>query len=120
MQLKAERDPLLDGLQTAARAVLLSRRGSLADQVIRLDRPDRIVPAEPAPPPAPVPSTTGPAEPRPELEFFNGLGGFGDDGREYVVALGPGQATPAPWLNVIANPSFGFQVSESVAGYTWS
>ena len=107
-------------LQAAARAVLLSRRGSLADQVIRLDRPDRIVPTEPAPPPAPVPATTGPAEPRPELEFFNGLGGFGDDGREYVVALGPGQATPAPWLNVIANPSFGFQVSESGAGYTWS
>jgi cellobiose phosphorylase len=25
-----------------------------------------------------------------------------------------------PWINVIANPSFGFQVSESGAGYTWS
>ena len=34
--------------------------------------------------------------------------------------LGPGQSTPAPWLNVIANESFGFQVSESGAGYTWS
>jgi len=31
-------------LQTAARAVLLSRRGSLADQVIRLERPERIAP----------------------------------------------------------------------------
>ena len=43
-----------------------------------------------------------------------------DDGREYVTTLGEGQWTPAPWINVIANPSFGFQVSESGAGYTWS
>ena len=56
----------------------------------------------------------------PELEFFNGLGGFGEDGREYVTVLGPGQSTPAPWLNVIANQSFGFQVSESGCGYTWA
>jgi cyclic beta-1,2-glucan synthetase len=58
--------------------------------------------------------------PRPELEFFNGLGGFAADGREYVTILGEGQWTPAPWINVIANPSFGFQVSESGSGYTWS
>ncbi len=25
-----------------------------------------------------------------------------------------------PWINVIANPTFGFQVSESGSGYTWS
>ncbi|MGH7267967.1 MAG: GH36-type glycosyl hydrolase domain-containing protein, partial [Candidatus Rokuibacteriota bacterium] len=57
---------------------------------------------------------------RPEFEFFNGLGGFVDDGREYVTLLGEGQWTPAPWINVVANPGFGFQVSESGAGYTWS
>ena len=28
--------------------------------------------------------------------------------------------TPMPWLNVIANPGFGFQVSVEGAGYTWS
>jgi cyclic beta-1,2-glucan synthetase len=37
-----------------------------------------------------------------------------------VTILGEGQWTPAPWINVIANPSFGFQVSESGGGYTWS
>ena len=105
-------------LQTAARAVLLSRRGTLADQVIRLERTEAI-PARPAPPTVKPPRNV-PSEPRPELEFFNGLGGFADGGREYVTTLGPGQSTPAPWLNVIANPSFGFQVSESGAGYTWS
>ena len=54
------------------------------------------------------------------LEFFNGLGGFAEDGREYVTILGPGQSTPAPWINVIANPGFGFQVSTEGGGYTWS
>ncbi|MGD0121641.1 MAG: glucoamylase family protein [Candidatus Limnocylindrales bacterium] len=106
-------------LQSAARAVLLSRRGSLADQVIRLERPaDRI-----AAPAAPLVSRQTGREPpaqRPELEFSNGLGGFAQHGREYVTILGPGQSTPAPWLNVIANASFGFQVSESGSGYTWS
>jgi cyclic beta-1,2-glucan synthetase len=97
-QLSAEDRTLL---QTAARAVLLSRRGSLADQVIRLERPERIAP--PAAPPGSRQTKSEVAAPRPELEFFNGLGGFADGGREYVVILGPGQSTPAPWLNVIAN-----------------
>ncbi|MGZ6271219.1 MAG: glucoamylase family protein, partial [Candidatus Limnocylindrales bacterium] len=105
-------------IQTAARAVVLSRRGSLADQVIRLERPKRIAP--PLAPAGTSPTRSEPVASRPELEFFNGLGGFADNGREYVAILGPGQATPAPWLNVIANPSFGFQVSESGSGYTWS
>jgi cyclic beta-1,2-glucan synthetase len=56
----------------------------------------------------------------PELEFFNGLGGFAAGGKEYVTILGPGQATPAPWINVIANPSFGFQTATEGSGYTWS
>ena len=105
-------------LQAAARAVLLSRRGSLADQVIRLERPRRI-PQAAAQPGRPV-FKSEVAPQRPELEFFNGIGGFDDGGREYVTILGPGQATPAPWLNVIANAAFGFQVSESGSGYTWS
>ena len=115
-QLSAEDRTLL---QAAARAVLLSRRGSLSDQVIRLERrADRIAP--PLVPPGPRPPRSVAAAPRPELEFFNGIGGFADRGREYVAVLGPGQSTPAPWLNVIANEAFGFQVSESGSGYTLS
>ena len=38
------------------------------------------------------------------------------DGREYVTVLGPGQSTPAPWINVVANPSFGFQVGTEGGG----
>jgi cyclic beta-1,2-glucan glucanotransferase len=58
--------------------------------------------------------------PRLEIEFFNSLGGFTEGGREYVTILGEGQWTPAPWINVIANPSFGFQISVEGGGYTWS
>ena len=54
-----------------------------------------------------------------EYVFFNGLGGFTVDGREYVVHLAPGQNTPAPWVNVIASPHIGTVVSESGGAYTW-
>jgi cyclic beta-1,2-glucan synthetase len=105
-------------LQTAARAVLLSRHGTLAEQVIRSQRSDTT--GRPAPrPPRPGKDAQVPVS-TPDLEFFNGLGGFAEQGREYVIALAEGLRTPAPWINVISNPSFGFLVSESGSGYTWS
>jgi cyclic beta-1,2-glucan synthetase len=110
--------PARDALQTAARCVLLSRQGTLAEQLARVQRAGGPLPA-PVRPTRSEPSIDAPPL-RPELEFFNGLGGFADDGREYVMVLGEGQWTPAPWINVVANPVFGFQVSESGAGYTWS
>jgi len=54
-----------------------------------------------------------------ELPYFNSLGGFTPDGREYVIYLGPDTNTPAPWVNVIANPTFGMLISETGSGYTW-
>jgi len=56
----------------------------------------------------------------PALKNFNGLGGFEAGAREYVVVLNDGQWTPAPWINVIANPQFGFLVSADGSGSTWS
>ena len=106
-------------LQTVARVVLLDDAGTLREQAERRGRGDVLLPAlkplrrrsEPAPP----------AEiPRRDLTFFNGLGGFSRDGKEYVTLLGPSQTTPAPWVNVIANPRFGTVVSESGGAYTWS
>jgi len=58
--------------------------------------------------------------PRNDLIFFNGVGGFTPDGREYIITTSPKQVTPAPWVNVIANPDFGTVVSESGPSYTWS
>src|SRR5690606_7568091 len=58
------------------------------------------------------------------LRFFNGYGGFGEDGSEYVIRLEPDGAglrlPPAPWINVVANETFGFLASETGAGYTWA
>lgn len=56
---------------------------------------------------------------RNDLLFANGTGGFTQDGREYIVDLPPGHHTPAPWVNVIANPRFGTVVSERGSAYTW-
>ncbi|MDD5268849.1 MAG: glucoamylase family protein [Methylococcales bacterium] len=103
--------------QTVARAVLVSNRGTLAEQLMRRRRPSA---AFVAPKALPVPGTQAPRLAVPPLEFFNGLGGFSDDGREYVIVLDSGQRTPAPWVNVIANAGFGFMVSESGSGCTWS
>jgi cyclic beta-1,2-glucan glucanotransferase len=107
-------------LQSGARAVLSSWRGTLAEQVARAQRPDAAPLALPrrAVVRPPVPAALAPG--RPDLEFYNGLGGFAEDAHEYVTILGQGGWTPSPWINVIANPGFGFQVSESGSGYTWS
>jgi cyclic beta-1,2-glucan synthetase len=107
-----------DTLLTAARVVLLSRRGSLVEQLEQLEKTTpRLLPShggaiERAPAEAPLVT--------PALEFFNGFGGFGAEGREYVTILRDGECTPAPWINVIANPDFGFQVSAEGAGYSWA
>lgn len=58
--------------------------------------------------------------PKPELQFFNGLGGFTADAHEYRILLQGDAQTPAPWINILANPHFGTLVSESGSGYTWS
>ena len=57
---------------------------------------------------------------RSDLFFYNGYGGFTGDGSEYVIELKGDTQTPAPWINVIANPDFGFQVSENGSGFTWA
>ena len=108
-----------DVLQAAARAVLSSRRGTLAEQILRADRPEGPATVHRPRPPA-TKQLFDLVSPPPALECFNGLGGFAAGGREYVTILGEGQWTPAPWINVVANPAFGFQVSESGSGYTWS
>ena len=112
----AEEDRVL--LQAVARVVLMDNAGTLPEQVERRGR-------APAPMAALKPvrhrAKTAAAEtPKYDLAFFNGLGGFTHDGREYITILGPGEDTPAPWVNVIANPQFGTVVSESGSAYTWA
>ncbi|HEY2677808.1 MAG TPA: hypothetical protein VGI65_12630, partial [Steroidobacteraceae bacterium] len=116
----------LDLLKTAARAIFGGRRGSLREQLKFAAQPNaNAVPgAMPGVMPkkaSPSSRSTGPSPPSvPALEFFNGLGGFDAQKREYVIELREGGWTPAPWINVIANPQFGFLVSADGTGSTWS
>ena len=101
---------------SAPSVVLSGNRGSLQQQLVS--------DGENPPPPDFVPSGGAPEVPsRPlpflELPYFNGLGGFTQDGREYAIYLAPGGATPVPWANVMASSDFGTMVTESGLGCTW-
>jgi cyclic beta-1,2-glucan glucanotransferase len=106
-------------LSSVARVVLVGARGTLAEQLDRLAESATRGPLPARRISTPAENVAAPAAPR-DLEFFNGLGGFGADGREYVTLLSGGQSTPAPWINVISNPTFGFQVAVEGGGYTWA
>ncbi len=107
-------------LEAAARAVLRGERGELANQ---LDRPDPDWPEQEGSPafakPGPAATPSAPVA-VPPLALPNGVGGFADGGREYVIALDGDRETPLPWANVIANPGFGTVVTASGSAYTWS
>ncbi len=101
---------------SASSVVLSGNRGSLQQQLV--------AGGENPLPPEFVPSGGGheiPSQPLPflQLPYFNGLGGFTQDGREYAIYLKPGGVTPAPWANVMANRDFGTIVTESGLGCTW-
>jgi cellobiose phosphorylase len=107
----------LTSLQAAARIVLVAARGTLRQQLAATTpaaaKPRQLVlgrhfPEEPS---APLPFM--------ELKYFNGLGGFTEEGKEFVIYLGPNRHTPLPWINIMANPKFGAFVSEAGAEFIW-
>ncbi len=108
-------------LASVARVVLSGDRGDLAAQ---LDHPyeEPLAPRElPLPPAGEAPTLVERIDIEvPPLSFANGVGGFSTDGSEYVVVLEGDQETPLPWVNVMANPTFGTVVSASGSAYTWS
>ncbi len=107
----------LDLILAAARVVLISSRGSLRQQLVspksRKTYPKKLI--------VNLKAREEPSRELPfmELPYFNGLGGYTVDGRSYVIYLGPNTNTPAPWINVLANPHFGMLVSEAGLGCTW-
>ncbi|MCC6884324.1 MAG: hypothetical protein IT576_19350 [Verrucomicrobiales bacterium] len=111
-----EEDRIL--LQSVSRVILTDSAESLTQQVTRQAPAIRKVPRFAV---TRTPSAVMAPEPVPsrDLLFYNGIGGFTQDGREYVVQIRPGKATPAPWSNVLANDRMGSVVSESGAAYTW-
>ena len=53
------------------------------------------------------------------LQYYNGIGGFSADGKEYLMMVNKYKKPPAVWSNVMANANFGTVVTESLGGYTW-
>jgi cyclic beta-1,2-glucan synthetase len=104
---------------SAARVVLSARRGALSEQIESAFGPS-------TPPAASLGLVTSAIDTSPDnievpqLEFWNGFGGFAENGSEYVIILEGHTTTPAPWVNVIANGTIGFQVSAEGSGYTWA
>jgi cellobiose phosphorylase len=112
-------------LAAAARAVLGGGHGSLVDQISRRAAAASVV----RPPIARAPVAAEPAKqsvtPPEGLKFWNGYGGFTPDSREYAIVIdgtarGGPALPPAPWTNVLANPSFGCLVTEAGLGYSWA
>ena len=107
-------------LESVARVILEPQKGSFAEQANLITVDTTCLPAF-TPSISPVDPEPTPPLARPvDLQFDNGTGGFSSDGKEYILFLQPGQKTPHPWVNVIANPEFGFLVSESGSGNTWA
>ncbi len=110
---------------SVARAIISDRRGALDDQINRRGQAEARAPHLNLPRFKPTRlrhadlATATPSTPR-DLLFNNGIGGFTPDGREYAIKTTPEQVTPAPWVNVLANPHFGTVISESGMAYTWS
>ncbi|MGZ6347496.1 MAG: GH36-type glycosyl hydrolase domain-containing protein, partial [Anaerolineales bacterium] len=108
-------------LQTVAGVVLDETGGNLADHALRLTgKPVRLPEFTPSVSPAQESEATPALQAPGDLVLDNGLGGFSRDGKEYIIHLQPGKHTPHPWVNVIANPQFGFLVSEAGSGCAWA
>ena len=117
-------------LQAVARVVIADDRGTLGDQLLHrgvADKRSTQRRASEGRGPRLMPTRSHRLEPPANsdgagvgLLLANELGGFSADGREYVITTSAAHATPAPWVNVLANPHFGTIVTESGPAYTWS
>ena len=96
--------------RSVARAVLLSRRGTLAEQISRSQTAE----AE-APPAAPPRAAKAPDFQCPSKHCNSSMAWAASPrmGGNTSTVLSEGLRTPEPWINVIANPNFGFLASES-------
>ncbi|MFT3903476.1 MAG: glucoamylase family protein [Niabella sp.] len=106
--------------QTVARVILTDTDGSLREQINKqLEHPA-------LPPLLKTGEKRYPVDKKQQVSlplhliFQNGLGGFTQDGKEYVLEVSRNKTTPAPWCNILANPSFGSMLSESGSAYTWA
>jgi len=103
--------------QTIARIVISDKLGTLEEQINGRSRIKTTIPYFT---PVKFPASFAAKISLPDdLQFFNGYGGFSKEGDEYIILTDSNNRTPAPWINVLANPLFGTIVSESGQSYTW-
>ncbi len=105
-------------IAAAARVVLDTENGSLAEQLSAATGPVATLPQFAAT--RPIDTDRPPPVALPPLSFENGYGGFTEDGREYVIKIPAGKPTPAPWCNVLANEEMGCLVTESGLASSWA
>lgn len=103
--------------QTVARVNISDTQGTLLDHLMRKPYSKSHIPYI-SNEPSYLPQNTPTAVPS-NLQFFNGLGGYSANDKEYVINLDASHRTPLPWVNVLANPNFGTVVTESGHSYTW-
>jgi cellobiose phosphorylase len=104
-------------LQATARVIISGNRGPLSTQLGFVQKNASELVSRKIERSRPVRFT----EPRlPAGEFDNGFGSFAEQGRSYQLSVSSQSLPPLPWVNVVANPAFGFLVSETGAGYTWA
>lgn len=103
--------------QTVAHVVISDRLGTLEEQINGRTKIKSTIPY--FSPTKFTPSLDTSIATPTDLLFFNGYGGFSKDGKEYVITTTNNRFTPAPWINVIANPGFGSIITESGQSYTW-
>lgn len=53
------------------------------------------------------------------LMYFNGFGGFSEDGKEYRIKVNKNEKTPVPWSHVLANEKIGTLVTSNGGGFSW-
>ena len=53
-------------------------------------------------------------------DFYNGIGGFIENGKEYIFAVNKDFKLPAVWSNIMANKFFGCIVTENMVDSVWS
>lgn len=100
-------------LQSVARVAFFDAAGTLAEQVDRHAGPSR---------------ASWPIGRQMDIALVslldpiasNNWSEFTADASEYVLTSSMSRMTPAPWVNVLANPQFGTLVSESGSATTWS
>jgi cyclic beta-1,2-glucan synthetase len=103
--------------EAVARIIVSDSWGTLEEQINRRNR--ITIPTQGFSPQKFYPSVYTSLKEQTDLQFYNGIGGFSKSENEYVINCSPGVRTPAPWTNVLANPSFGTIISESGQCYTW-